>query len=142
MALLKIIYLAHGWHLAKYGRPLIANDFEAWKGGPVVRVVYDCLRGYGGKPIKGRAKKFGISSRSYKVVWYELRPDERRLLEVVYGAYGHLNAFHLSDLTHEPGSPWDTVWNINRQNVNLGMKISNELIRESFLRLCPPEPMH
>jgi uncharacterized phage-associated protein len=142
MALLKIIYFAHGWYLAKFRRPLIRNDFEAWKDGPVVRAVYDCFRGFGAKPVSARAKRFDIATESYKVVPYELQPEERLLLEAVFGAYGHLNAFRLSDLTHEPGSPWDIVWNTDRKRVNLGMKIPNELIRDSFMNSRPPEPIH
>ena len=42
-SLLKIIYFAQGWHLAKYNRPLIGQSFEAWEFGPVIRVVYDSL---------------------------------------------------------------------------------------------------
>lgn len=38
-SLLKIIYFAHGWHLAEFGLPLIGQPFEAWQHGPVVRVV-------------------------------------------------------------------------------------------------------
>jgi uncharacterized phage-associated protein len=142
MALLKIIYFAHGWYLAEFGRPLIRNDFEAWKDGPVVRAVWDCFRNFGAMPIDGRAKKFNVMTETYQVVPYDLEPEERRLLEAVFGAYGHLDSFRLSDITHEAGSPWDIVWNRDRRRVNLGMRIPNELIRQAFMKSKPPEPVH
>ena len=31
IAINKVMYYAHGWHLAKYDLPLIRQEFEAWK---------------------------------------------------------------------------------------------------------------
>jgi uncharacterized phage-associated protein len=133
MALLKIIYFAHGWHLAKFGRPLIRNPFEAWRDGPVVRAVYDCFRDSGTKVIDRRATKFNPVSERYEPVSYSLDQEQATLLRNVFGAYGHLEAFRLSNLTHEPGSPWDMVWNAPREKITLGMRISNEAIKKDFL---------
>ena len=33
--LMKLAYIAHGWMLALYQRPLITDRIEAWKYGPV-----------------------------------------------------------------------------------------------------------
>jgi uncharacterized phage-associated protein len=133
MSLLKIIYFAHAWHLAKFGEPLIRNPFEAWHNGPVVRAVYDCFRDYGPKVIDGRATKFNPLNEAYEPVGYRLNQKQAAILRNVFGAYGHINAFRLSDMTHEVGSPWDLVWNAPRDTVNLGMRISNDSIRLDFL---------
>ncbi|MFM9718924.1 Panacea domain-containing protein, partial [Streptomyces galilaeus] len=50
MTLLKVLYFAHAWHLAKYGKPLVAQPFEAWRHGPVNRVVYDQYKEYRERP--------------------------------------------------------------------------------------------
>ncbi len=41
MKLQKMVFFAHGYHLAKYGEPLIKDEFLAWKFGPVVLTIYD-----------------------------------------------------------------------------------------------------
>jgi uncharacterized phage-associated protein len=134
MSLLKMIYLAHGWHLARYGRPLVKNAFEAWQHGPVVRAVYECFQDAGDKPIKTRATKFDPRTATRAPMDYALAQDEERFLKQIFDAYSHFHAFQLSDLTHEPGSPWDQLWNNVTGSTNPGMRISDEDIRAHFMR--------
>ncbi|MGH6962497.1 MAG: Panacea domain-containing protein, partial [Dongiaceae bacterium] len=51
LTLMKVIYFAHGWHLARFGQPLVTNHFEAWERGPVVRVLYDEFKDRRARPI-------------------------------------------------------------------------------------------
>jgi uncharacterized phage-associated protein len=37
MKIQKLVYLAHGWHLALHGPALIKQQVEAWPYGPVIR---------------------------------------------------------------------------------------------------------
>jgi uncharacterized phage-associated protein len=62
MTLLKVLYFAHAWYLAKEGKPLIAQPFEAWEYGPVNRVVYDQFKTLGKKHIETRAVSFDAQS--------------------------------------------------------------------------------
>lgn len=134
MALLKIIYFAHGWHLARTGKPLIRSAFEAWEHGPVVRIVYDCFRKHGDDPIETFATRFDPDTGKRVVVPFALSDEEATLLRDVFKAYGWLDAFQLSEITHAPGSPWDRVWNSPDRKVIVGMRISDEAIRQHFLR--------
>ena len=142
MSLLKLIYFAHGWHLAKYDRPLVKNRFEAWKHGPVVRVVYDCFEEAGDRPIKERATRFDPISATRRLADYALDSDERRFLQQIFDAYAHLHAFRLSHLTHEPGSPWDQVWNGKDGSTNPGMRLTDESIQAHFMRRHQSESEH
>lgn len=133
MALLKILYFAHGWHLAKTGAPLVRNNFEAWQLGPVVRIVWECFRDQGDKPITSRATKFDPIAQTHVVAYCEPAEDEASLLRSAVRAYGWIDAMALSQMTHRTGSPWDRVWNAPDGRVVAGMRISNEAIRQHFL---------
>ncbi len=139
MALIKIIYFAHGWHLARSGAPLISNPFEAWQHGPVVRVVYDCFSDHGSHPITSRATRFDPISQAHEVVRSSFTVEEAALLGDVFKAYGWLDAFRLSEITHATGSPWDRVWNASDGKITLGMRIPNESIRQHFLAAQPSQ---
>ncbi|AVW92216.1 Panacea domain-containing protein [Celeribacter baekdonensis] len=39
MSLLKLTYIAHGWHLEMQEVPLFSNRIEAWQYGPVIPEV-------------------------------------------------------------------------------------------------------
>jgi len=142
MALLKILYFAHGWHLAQTGSPLIRNEFEAWKHGPVVRVVYECFRDHGEDPINSRATRFEPQTGRREIVGYSFSDFESALIKDIFDAYGSLGALRLSDLTHEPGSPWDMIWNAPDGRVTLGMRIPNAAIREHFVELLAARSLH
>ena len=98
MTVLKLCYIAHGWHLEIMGAPLFWNRIEAWRYGPVIRDVYIAFRPQGVKvsnPVAVQGK--GIDSQG------------EEFLEEVYSVYGDVPALKLSKLTHVRGGPWDIV---------------------------------
>lgn len=99
MTILKLVYVAHGWHLEIKDAPLFPNRIEAWKFGPVVPDVYRAFRDQGvtvRNPV-GRAPDGQIDEA------------QQKLLEQVWTIYGNLSAFRLSEITHVPGGPWDVA---------------------------------
>lgn len=40
MKMQKLVYIAHGWGLGFLGEPLITQDIEAWKYGPIISDLY------------------------------------------------------------------------------------------------------
>lgn len=132
MTLLKVIYFAHGWYLAKTGNPLVAQPFEAWKHGPVNRVVYDQYKGLGKKPIDKKAVSFDPSLMKYVTTPYSFDAETEALLSNIFDYYVNFHPFTLSDLTHEKGSPWDTIWSEAQNRAVPGMLIPNKLILEWF----------
>ena len=50
----KLVYYAHGWNLASYGKPLLGEVIQAWSFGPVVRSVCNRLRRHGGREIDSK----------------------------------------------------------------------------------------
>jgi uncharacterized phage-associated protein len=132
LAVMKLIYYAHGWHLMKFGSPLINQEFEAWEHGPVVRVVWESFRGGGVRPITTRARRLEVLSNRQTVVCDAIGSEVEKFLGDVFDAYGQVHALELSYMTHRRGSPWDEVWNAPSKRVQLGMRISNESIQAWF----------
>jgi uncharacterized phage-associated protein len=138
MTLLKILFFAHAWYLAKTGRELVGQPFEAWKYGPVSRVVYDQFRTCGSRPITSRAQVLNVASAEYEIAqWDELDSETQNLLGNVFDYYSQYHPFRLSRLTHERGAPWDAVWQEATRRAVPGMVISNDSIREWFQRNRP-----
>ena len=56
MKIIKLVYIAHGWHLAITDKPLIEDYVQAWEFGPVIPDLYHEFKKYGNTPIKTYAK--------------------------------------------------------------------------------------
>lgn len=97
MQLLKLVYIAHGWHLETQNAPLFGNRIEAWQYGPVIPDVYNAFRKQG----------ISIGTTSNSVPTLTADPADAALLEEIWDIYGKLPAFRLSDMTHVLGGPWD-----------------------------------
>lgn len=95
MQLLKLVYIAHGWHLEMRKSPLIHNKIEAWKYGPVIPDVYNAFRAQG-----------IIIQDPIPPVGESVSDHVAHLLNEIYRIYGHMSAQRLSDITHEDGGPW------------------------------------
>ncbi|WP_240633942.1 Panacea domain-containing protein [Caulobacter flavus] len=113
MHLQKLTYIAHGWNWAINGEPLIFDDIEAWSFGPVVRDLYDHTKFFGSAPINRPitpddsevARFFGKTGHA-KPYRANLTERERQIIAQVWARYGSLGAIRLSELTHQPGTPW------------------------------------
>lgn len=128
MSLLKLTYIAHGWHLEMRGDPLFSNDIEAWRYGPVIPDVYKAFRNQG---------VHAVSRVNFPEA--TLSPDDEHLLNEVYRVYGSLSPFKLSDLTHEPGGPWDIATQMGGHYA----PIPNDLIKQHYdLKRSRSQPAH
>lgn len=134
LSLLKILYFAHGWHLARFNRPLFSNRVEAWSYGPVIRAVYESFREYRHRPIRNRARVFDVSVNAYIISRETFSHELSKFMHIIFEHYSRYDALSLSDLTHETGGPWDVIWKQSQHSPNLGMVIPNDLIREHFQR--------
>lgn len=52
LALNRVLYIAHMYHLGQQGRPLIKEVFEAWDYGPILPAVYHKAKIFGRKPVR------------------------------------------------------------------------------------------
>jgi uncharacterized phage-associated protein len=132
ITLLKLIYFCHGWYLFYKHCPLVRNEFEAWKDGPVVRVVRDAFKRHGKSKITSRAERFDLLTGEVSTVVPTLAQDDQHFVEKIFETYQGLGPWELRDLTHEPGSPWDKLWNSDQAVARFGMRIRDEEILAHF----------
>ncbi|MEM9415892.1 MAG: type II toxin-antitoxin system antitoxin SocA domain-containing protein [Planctomycetota bacterium] len=133
LQVLKLVYIAHGWHLAFLDEPLVSEQVEAWKHGPVLRSIYRSLAQYGGRPIDGRAMEDVGPDAGQPIPAY--RSDDgnaEALLTAVWNKYGRMTAGQLYTITHEEGSPWAQTWH---EGARYGrpLVIDNDLIKRHYL---------
>ena len=131
--LIKLVYIAHGWTLYKYKRPLIDEAPEAWLYGPIIPSIYHAFKHYGNKPIK----KLG-NIVNFVTGEYERPPDIQdakiqALLQKVWQQYKFFNAIDLADLTHMPHTAWYRLVDPKRGERRLkNEQLDNVAIREEF----------
>ena len=134
MKLHKLVYFAHGWHLALTGKPLIDETLQAWDYGPVVPSLYHEFKHFRDKNITELAMDIEpIQGSKFKVFTPLVPPQDQYtcdLLDRVIKVYGKFTALELSAMTHEPSSPWSDARE-NNPGVNF-VGITNESLRNYF----------
>lgn len=93
MELQKHLYYVQGWAIARLGRPLFEEDFQAWKHGPVVPRIYRALCEYNRHPIPTP------TDEPY------LRQEDQAFIASVWEQYKSFTAAELVTMTHQE-SPW------------------------------------
>ena len=131
LKLQKLLFVAHGWHLAVQGRPLVREPFGAWKWGPIVESVYHEFKRFGDIPITEKG------TRPYKraqdqVAYYEPQLSDhddylKKFLTWVWTGYGRYTGLQLSSITHKAGSPWS-------QAADLGLTLIPEGVTKEYYR--------
>ncbi|MBC6408170.1 MAG: DUF4065 domain-containing protein [Rhodobacteraceae bacterium] len=149
--ILKLAYIAHGWHLEIRKAPLFHNPIEAWQYGPVIPDLYEALveqeKNLAAKaePKRGNALRWWGYRRFAPRPQQEKKPPQpvtellpgyscdfskrdNEFLEQVWQMYGGMTAAQLSALTHEKEGPWE----IATQTNGYFAKIPNILIRKHY----------
>lgn len=135
MKLQKLVYCSYGWWLAVRGLNgdrLTTEGPEIWRHGPVFYSLYHVMKIYGRKPIH-EAQSVGpfvqpdrIDDEDHEVL---------SLVRWIWGRYGHLSSFALSDMTHKPGTPWHRVAQERNFRVPFNTEIPDEYIHQEFSNL-------
>lgn len=119
MKLQKLMYFAHGFHLAITGQPLIDSGFCALKAGPVNKQAYLRFKNYGRNAIVERGKTIIIKDKK-----------SEQIIKDVFKFYNQFSATKLSQLTHAPDSPWSKSFTTHENRSS----ISDEEIKNYFLQ--------
>lgn len=125
MKLLKLSYIAHGYHLGFFEYPLFRNRIEAWKYGPVIPDLYKVIRRFG--------SKFEVELDITDLYTENQLPQkEKEFLEIIWNHYKDYNGFELSALTHKDGTPWHEVYT---KFPTGNVEIPNEIIKIHYAKL-------
>jgi uncharacterized phage-associated protein len=89
----KLVYYAQAWALVLFGRPLFAEDLQAWAHGPVAGSVFHELKSHGWDALPCPEDVPTLDT------------DAEELLESFLDVYGDLSAKHLEKMTHSE-DPW------------------------------------
>ena len=125
MKLQKLVYFAHGYHRARYAEPVMKEEFEAWKFGPVVQSIYQDYKLYGSEHIIDTGL---ITNQVEKLESIQLDTSATDAIEYTWQITKRLSASELSRWSHLDGSPWAQVYN-ERQN---SIPIKNTSIEAYF----------
>lgn len=135
MKLQKLIYLAHGLHLAMHDTPLINEDIEAWSYGPVIRTVYDNYKSWGNRPITEIPEiELRIGNSVFQSHLELLTQEEEETINLAWDIGGDLSGPQLSNWSHSVGSPWEQTYRIGGNK-----KIRREIIRNYFISTISTE---
>jgi uncharacterized phage-associated protein len=129
MAMQKLVYFAHGWMLATYGRPLISQRIEAWDYGPVIADLYHAFKRFGNLRITEPAH-VQMTGTTFRVTLSRIPKNQDRevasLVRKVWETYKHFTAIQLSNMTHMPSSPWSIARENNQPFID------DDVIKEYF----------
>tara|TARA_R110002110_G_scaffold37601_5_gene124047 strand:- start:2838 stop:3344 length:507 start_codon:yes stop_codon:yes gene_type:complete len=113
LKLLKLVYIAYGWHLALKNDRLFDEPIEAWQHGPVVPSIYHEFKHFGKRPITARSLEADLDGDELCLTVPEVPETDastRFVLEKVWAAYRKFSGWDLRNKTHEEGSPWEKVF--------------------------------
>lgn len=132
MKLVKLAYIAHGWHLGLTtpSQPLLSEGVQAWKYGPVVPSVYEAFRANGANNVTELVPTVGPDGRTtYQTV---SDPALMPFLDAIWENYKRFDGLQLSALTHQSNTPWYECWHNRGGKDTMGFVIPNNLIAEHY----------
>ncbi|MFH1822975.1 MAG: type II toxin-antitoxin system antitoxin SocA domain-containing protein [Patescibacteria group bacterium] len=117
----KLVYYAQAWSLVLNNKKLFSEPIEAWVHGPAVRSLYVQYKKFGFDPIRVdiNLNSLGISAKT------------KELLNMVWKAYGKLDASYLEMLTHNE-EPWREARNSLQPHENSEYEISLKSMKDYY----------
>ena len=103
MKVIKLVYIAHGWMLGLYGRPLICENVEAWRYGPVIRELYHEVKRFRSGSIPPEKVVPPVDRE-------EFDKREKSVMDQTLDIYGRHGAIRLSQMTHEGLAIFQLAW--------------------------------
>ncbi|UDL90759.1 DUF4065 domain-containing protein [Mesorhizobium sp. PAMC28654] len=133
MKLQKLVYISYGWWLSVHDEPVLNEQPEVWRHGPVFPSLYRLLREHGSAAVCHPQRS--IFNRQPDRI-DNTDEDVLSLVRWVWGKYRHMSGFQLSDLTHKEGSPWQITVAKYQYSVPFHTEIPVDVIRDHYRGLA------
>lgn len=127
----KIVYFLHGHYIAKTGKPLVEEQFEAWPHGPVLYTLFNSFKKYGDRPIDSPAKKMDFCVGELVDIDEIIEEKDLEVIWRYVNIYARASVSQLYDWSHVEGGPWYKTWHYQTSS-NPGMIISDHEIANHF----------
>lgn len=128
----KICYFLHGHHLMDHGKPMIRTEFEAYQYGPVQSILLEAFRKWSDEPIRELARKFDPVKRVHSDLPMIEDNSIMDSIDRYLDRYLQMPSFVMVDITHAKGTPWSRTVDAAKNSVNIGMRITNDMIGNFF----------
>ncbi|WP_299965205.1 Panacea domain-containing protein [uncultured Roseobacter sp.] len=106
MYLQKLVYISNGWNLVINRETLISERPQAWDNGPVYVSLWRHVKDWGYQGVHCEL----VSPLNGEIIRPNLNKSEKDIIDHVWARYGNYTAAQLSDMTHEPGTPWTKAY--------------------------------
>ena len=121
----KLVFFSHGWNLGILETPLINEDVEAWKYGPIIPSIYYAFKKYVQKKV---VPEEYFSTDQNKNIDDLFTTDNKKIMDAVINVYAKKSGAELIAITHEHGSPWQRHYIEDRRDI----KIPTESIKDYY----------
>ncbi len=131
----KILYVAQMVHLGREGRPLFAENFEAWDFGPVVPALYRHIKSF----------KSGFVTSIAAASTFAFGSSEAFAIDDAYTMTLHMTPGQLVRYTHREGGAWEKFYSAGARGATIPasaiLEEWNECSRPSLEALSWAEQM-
>lgn len=113
--ILFLTYISHGYTLTIHKIPLISDDVQAWKQGPVIPTLFHSLRQFRDKPVDrllytGTSIVDSHNVRKNKNFICKELSLEIPILDKVLETHGMLSTKELWKIVYKMNAPWDQCY--------------------------------
>lgn len=126
LQLQKLAYFCHGWFLAIHEDPLVNEEFEAWRFGPVLPSAYYTLKVFSSNNIPADHPFIRDSAPK------SLDKKKSEVIDKVLSIYGELSGKDLVEMSHDKDGPWAKIWDKD----NASSVIKNAEIKKYFQKIA------
>ncbi len=120
LKLMKLVYIAYGWHIAITENRLFSEPIQAWKHGPVIESIYHEFKHFKNSSIDCSSED--VDFDTWEKVIPRIPPNDIDVvfsLSKVWASYRRFRAWDLRNKTHETNSPWHRVYKEGQKSIEL-----------------------